>query len=48
VSSNGDDWITFEEFCQGVASLFDAPAQQQQQGQDETKVQTQPEADGEF
>ena len=30
---SGDDLINFEEFCQGVASLLEAPQQHQQQQQ---------------
>ena len=40
-SGNGDEWINFEEFCQGVASLFEAPVQQQQQQQQQQQLQHQ-------
>ena len=40
-SSNGDEWINFEEFCQGVASLLDAPLQQQQPQQQQLQLQQQ-------
>ena len=57
VSGTGDDLINFEEFCQGVASLLEAPQQQRQLQQqqhhkqllqlhEEPRVQKQPKDEG--
>jgi hypothetical protein len=41
-SSNGDEWISFKEFCQAVSSLFEASPQLQQQQQQLQQQQQQP------
>jgi len=45
-SSNGDEWINFDEFCQGVASLFESPSHHHQQNEFEIETKTTRNEDG--